>query len=108
MTDQEFITIINDPRSGLFSPYVVSDDDDTALKIAARISKEDGAILRGLYPVRGMTQYLFAMIVRDIMAQLKSENIQYYTPQNEQRLIEIIKGRCTFARLAGRADGENV
>ena len=78
----------------LINPYQNIDEEISA-KATAVLSREDLFLIKGIYPYRGCVQTVVNLLLKSIVDELRSENILYFTPDNERRFIEIIRRRTS-------------
>lgn len=80
----------------LANPFEGVTQENGGARATAVLPAEDLMYLKSLDPKRGLVQTVLNMILHDIIEQLKHENINYYSPENADRLAEIVRSRCTF------------
>lgn len=93
------------------NPYAHLDKDRDLSRLSADISYEDKAFLRRIFPEKGLFNRLTQVFFHSLVIEAKQLNITYYTPENVEHLIELIRqrcepGRCTATQLTGqKSDG---
>ena len=76
----------------LINPYHGIEEDISA-KATAVLSKEDLVLIKGMFPYRGCVQTIINMYLKSIVDELRSNDMLYYTPDNERHFIELIRRR---------------
>lgn len=88
------------------NPYLGMEEDSLA-KATAQLAKADLALLKAIYPTRGLIQTSINLFLHSVVSELRERGIEHYSPENEQELIRIIQRR-TSIRTLGQADESDV
>ena len=83
-------------------PYHIKglDPDKHMSRLSADIFVSDKKLIKLISPCMGLLQQMTQLFFASVANELRERNITYYTPENESRLINIIRRRT--ATLANR------
>lgn len=85
------------------TPYPVDLDNK---RISVDLSPTDHYFLSTLCPDRGFKNRIGQLFYADFIAELRTLNIEYYSPANEQLVFERLAKRLTSFKPTHRSDGE--
>lgn len=101
------------PRSNCFTqglprPYDHLDEVRDLSRLSADIPAVDKDLIKHICPKRGILNQITQNIFHSLCENLRKQNITYYSPENEQYLIDTILRGCTAIESAEQATPRNV
>lgn len=74
-------------------------DKDNLHRVSGYMSPEDFALLKAVSPERGIVQLLINLMMADIVEEMRNENLTIWSPENSEKLEEIVRKRTTNLAL---------